>query len=298
MEVIAGGLSAAGACFFTNPMEVVKNRLQLQGELKAKGHFTKHYRGPLHGLFIMARTDGFVALQSGLAPAICYQLVMNGLRLGSYAEMERRGLLKTKKGETSFSRVLVGSSVSGLLGGLVGSPIYLVKTQMQTSSSAAISVGYQHKHTGMITAFSNIYSAAGLRGLWQGATASVPRISIGSAAQLLSYRFTMDKLNEFGWFGSDDTSWKNNIAGATLSGFVVAVVINPFDVLSTRLYNQPRDQRMYSGYLDCVRQILRTEGPLAFYKGLVAQYMRIGPHSFLSLVFWHHTRTAMGLKHS
>ena len=30
MEVIAGGLAAAGACLFTNPMEVVKNRLQLQ----------------------------------------------------------------------------------------------------------------------------------------------------------------------------------------------------------------------------------------------------------------------------
>ncbi len=30
MEIIAGGLAAAGACLFTNPMEVVKNRLQLQ----------------------------------------------------------------------------------------------------------------------------------------------------------------------------------------------------------------------------------------------------------------------------
>ena len=28
MEVVAGGMSAAAACVFTNPMEVVKNRLQ------------------------------------------------------------------------------------------------------------------------------------------------------------------------------------------------------------------------------------------------------------------------------
>ena len=32
--------------------------------------------------------------------------------------------------------------------------------------------------------------------------------------------------------------------------------------------------RIYNGYLDCVRQILKTEGPGAFNKGLVAQYMR------------------------
>lgn len=34
-------------------------------------------------------------------------------------------------------------------------------------------------------------------------------------------------------------SWLSNLAGALLSGFVVAVVINPLDVVTTRLYNQP-----------------------------------------------------------
>ena len=33
MEVVAGGVAASAACVFTNPMEVVKNRLQLQGGL-------------------------------------------------------------------------------------------------------------------------------------------------------------------------------------------------------------------------------------------------------------------------
>ena len=56
--------------------------------------------------------------------------------------------------------------------------------------------------------------------------------------------------------------------------------------------------RMYSSYLDCVVKISRTEGLRAFYKGLVAQYFRIGPHSFLSLLFWHHTRSQLGLLQS
>ena len=30
MEVLAGGVAASVACIFTNPLEVVKNRLQLQ----------------------------------------------------------------------------------------------------------------------------------------------------------------------------------------------------------------------------------------------------------------------------
>ena len=74
MEVVAGGLSAATACLFTNPMEVVKNRLQVQGELLSRGEYVKLYRGPVHGLVMMARTDGVLSLQAGLGPAMLYQV--------------------------------------------------------------------------------------------------------------------------------------------------------------------------------------------------------------------------------
>lgn len=34
IEFLLGGLATCGAGFFTNPLEVVKTRMQLQGELK------------------------------------------------------------------------------------------------------------------------------------------------------------------------------------------------------------------------------------------------------------------------
>jgi len=291
MELLAGGLSASAACVFTNPLEVVKNRLQLQGELRSRGEYVKMYKGPLQGLVVMARTDGLVALQAGLGPAMLYQFVMNGLRLGTYASLESHGWTRDgPSGQVSPTATLLCSAVSGVVGGFLGSPLFLVKTHLQTSSSSSISVGHQHHHGGFVSGLTRVYKAGGLAGLWQGATASIPRISIGSAAQLVTYSLVTERLSEMSWFRSG-RDWQINLVGAFLSGFVVALAINPLDVVATRLYNQPAGlDRFYRGYGDCVVKLAVKEGPLAFFKGLSAQYLRIGPHSFISLFLWHHCR--------
>jgi hypothetical protein len=54
----AGALAACGAVTVTNPMEVVKTRLQLQGELAAKGQVKKIYTGVFQALRIIAVNEG------------------------------------------------------------------------------------------------------------------------------------------------------------------------------------------------------------------------------------------------
>lgn len=48
---IKGGAAASGAALFTNPLEVAKTRIQLQGELQARGQYPVHYRNVFHALF-------------------------------------------------------------------------------------------------------------------------------------------------------------------------------------------------------------------------------------------------------
>lgn len=43
---------------------------------------------------------------------------------------------------------------------------------------------------------------------------------------------------------------------------------------------------LYSGYFDCVVKIYRTERLRGFFKGLGPNYLRLGPHTVLCLVFW------------
>jgi solute carrier family 25 protein 34/35 len=54
----AGALAACGAVTVTNPMEVVKTRLQLQGELAARGQVKKIYTGVFQALRIIAVNEG------------------------------------------------------------------------------------------------------------------------------------------------------------------------------------------------------------------------------------------------
>lgn len=75
-----------------------------------------------------------------------------------------------------------------------------------------------------------------------------------------------------------------------LGGVAVVVCMTPLDVVSTRLYNQGVDSRgkglVYSGLIDCIKKISRSEGIFGFYKGSTASLLRTGPHTVLSLSFW------------
>jgi solute carrier family 25 uncoupling protein 27 len=66
--------------------------------------------------------------------------------------------------------------------------------------------------------------------------------------------------------------------GALVSGLVSATVSTPFDVIKTRMMNQPREAPLYSGPLDCVVKTVRAEGATGLYKGFLPAYSRLAPH--------------------
>ncbi|MEJ1273122.1 solute carrier family 25 member 35 [Cricetulus griseus] len=271
MDFLLSGMAACGACVFTNPLEVVKTRMQLQGELKAPGTYQRHYRNVFHAFFTIGKVDGLAALQKGLGPALLYQFLMNGIRLGTYGLAERKGYLSTDEGVLSPVRSAAAGALAGVIGAYLGSPIYL----------------------GMFQALTQIGQKHGLVGLWRGAVGGLPRVVIGSSTQLCTFSSTKDFLSQ--WEIFPPQSWKAALAAAMVSGMAVVLAMTPFDVASTRLYNQPTDTHgkglMYRGIFDALLQTARTEGIFGMYKGIGASYFRLGPHTVLSLFFWDQLRS-------
>lgn len=77
---LIAGLSSAGATVITNPLEVVKTRMQLQGELAAKGTHIEPYRNVFQAFYKIAKNDGYFGLQKGLSAALCFQFILNACR--------------------------------------------------------------------------------------------------------------------------------------------------------------------------------------------------------------------------
>ncbi|XP_066031156.1 solute carrier family 25 member 34-like isoform X1 [Chamaea fasciata] len=317
-DLVLGATAGCLACFLTNPLEVVKTRLQLQGELQAPGTYPRPYRGVLRAAVAVCRADGLWGLQKGLAAGLLYQGLMNGVRFYCYSHAEDAGWTGYPSG------TVAAGAVAGAVGAIVGSPAYLglklplkicreedggnhsrsqrghwrvlspgivppkVKTHLQAQTVSAMAVGHQHNHESISSAFKNIYQQHGVVGLWRGVTGAVPRVTVGSAVQLSTFASAKDWVCERQWFRKG--SWAAVLAGGMVSSVAVAVAMTPFDVISTRLYNQPVHAdgtgKLYRGFLDCILQISNKEGLLGLYKGIGAVYFRLGPHTVLSLFFW------------
>ncbi len=71
----------------------------------------------------------------------------------------------------------------------------------------------------------------------------------------------------------------------TLSGALAASSVTPADVIKTRLQVEARPGQMqYNNILDCFWKILVSEGPAAFFKGVMPRVFRSGPQFGVTLL--------------
>ena len=191
---VCGGIAASTAVTVSNPAEVAKTRLQLQGEL-AKTGTPRVYTTSLDVLSKTWRHEGIRGLQRGLPVAYMYQILLNGSRLGFYEPMRRtinEFVGRDGSEQIPWTSVLAGAA-SGAVGASFGNPLFLVKARMQ-AYSPALPVGTQRYYKNSFAALSSVVRTEGARGLVRGIDAAILRTSMGSSVQLPSYNFTKQQL--------------------------------------------------------------------------------------------------------
>eukprot|EP01113_Clastostelium_recurvatum_P038068 TRINITY_DN5638_c0_g1_i2.p1 TRINITY_DN5638_c0_g1~~TRINITY_DN5638_c0_g1_i2.p1 ORF type:complete len:314 (-),score=36.33 TRINITY_DN5638_c0_g1_i2:2-943(-) len=281
---VVAGAAAIGATTFTNGIEVVKTRLQLQGELKLVSE--RPYKGIGHCFSTIYRQEGIRGFYKGIWPAWGAQAILNGGRLGTYP------IAKSIMGSTNpdasfwFLRNVLAGAFAGGISAAMASPIDLIKVRMQ-AQSPTVYLGHSYQYKNTRDAVAQIMHNEGPRGLLRGSLTSAQRTAVGSAVQLSSYDYCKHLILSTGLF-------KDNIlahfAASLVAGLLVTTAMNPFDVARTRMYNQKvavdGSGAYYKGMTDCIVKTVRSEGFLALYKGYGAHYLRLGPHTILVFVIW------------
>ena len=77
------------------------------------------------------------------------------------------------------------------------------------------------------------------------------------------------------------------LIGGGLAGSSAITITYPTDLIRRRLQLQNFDKNVptYNGIIDCIRKILKNEGPIGLYRGLFASYIKLFPTiGILSLI--------------
>lgn len=210
-----------------------------------------------------------------------YQTFLNGSRIGFYEPLRRtfNSTFGYEVGQQIAWCNILSGSLSGMAGAFAGSPFYLVKTRMQTFSPA-VQIGDQTHYRNFWHGLSSIYRAEGIKGMYRGVDAAMIRTGMGSSVQLPLYEWAKRTIQKYDLISPGP---QLHLISSAISGLGVCCVMNPADVLMTRMYNQKGS--MYKSPLDCFVKLVKLEGPLALYKGFGPHLMRIGPHTVFTLTF-------------
>ena len=315
-EFFIAGFAAVGSICFTNPIDVVKTRMTVQGPVGPISN-------PLQGLVHIGRTEGLLGLQRGLPASCLWQFSNVSVRFGVY------GVAKTATGvadvkESPFAKWLKSLGLAGVSGGLAAlasNPFFILKTRFQASlqsssassassaaagattssagstvAAAAAASGEQHALSGgLLGAAGDIYRSDGLPGFFRGLSAFAPRVIVASAVQLSTYDAVKEWLVRK--FRVPD-GVPLVCASSFVTGAAVVLAMQPFDFAATRLVNSKSAAEAgggatYTGPFDVIRQTLRSEGVAGLYRGAGANWLRFGPYCVLVFVFVEQQRAAM-----
>ncbi|CAK9082565.1 unnamed protein product [Durusdinium trenchii] len=283
------GISNAIAACFTNPVDVIKVRMQLAGVSKLTSC-------DAHTVLTAGRKlwqhEGVQGLYRGLQPSILRELSYSGVRMGLY-EPVREMFLSFQGGKQSTSPLLIkicAGAFTGAVGSVLANPFDLLKVRMQGAElkQAPMSV---------VAAGRAICQEAGISGLWRGAGPTVQRATLLTASQVPSYDHAKHTLLDQGLLKE---GYFCHFSCSMLAGVVAAGVTSPVDLAKSRIMTQPVNPEtgrgaLYVSTFDCLVKTARSDRVMAIFRGFSMQWLRLGPHTTISLMCFEQLRHLAGM---
>ncbi|CAA0842842.1 Mitochondrial uncoupling protein 1 [Striga hermonthica] len=263
--------SAFAACFAevcTIPLDTAKVRLQLQKKAVIGDSLgLPKYKGLLGTVGTIAREEGLSALWKGIVPGLHRQCLYGGLRIGLYEPVKTLYVGKDHVGDVPLSKKILAALTTGGVAIAIANPTDLVKVRLQAEGK--LPPGVPRRYSGALSAYTTIVRQEGVTSLWTGLGPNIARNAIINAAELASYDQVKQTILKIPGFS--DNVFTHLLAGLG-AGFFAVCIGSPVDVVKSRMMGDSA----YKSTLDCFVKTLKNDGPLAFYKGFIPNFGRLG----------------------
>lgn len=164
-------MSGGSQVIFTNPLEIVKIRLQVAGEITT---------GPRVSALSVVRDLGFFGIYKGAKACFLRDIPFSAIYFPCYAHV--KAALADEDGQVGPGSLLLAGAIAGMPAASLVTPADVIKTRLQVAARAG-----QTTYSGVIDCFRKILREEGPKALWKGAGARVFRSSPQFGVTLLTY---------------------------------------------------------------------------------------------------------------
>jgi len=263
------GVAAVVSKTAAAPIERVKLLVQNQGEMLKQGIITKPYNGVIDCTMQTFRNEGFLPFWRGnLANCIRYFPTQ---ALNFAFKDKIKVMFKQHKNDpymVNFAKNVASGGVAGALSLCFVYSLDYARTRLANDVKSTKKGGGDRKYNGLVDVYRKTLATDGIGGLYRGFVISCVGIVI--------YRGCY-----FGFYDTLKPILLGPDAGIALSfllGYGVTVtsglISYPVDTIRRRMMMTSGQAVKYKGAMDCMFQIVRTEGTISLFKGAGANILR------------------------
>lgn len=276
-KIVNGGIAGIIGVSVVFPLDLVKTRLQNQ-QIGPNGE--RQYSSMFDCFRKTYKAEGYFGMYRGSAVNILLITPEKAIKLTAN-DFFRHHLSPGEGKKLPLVREMSAGGLAGLCQIIITTPMELLKIQLQDAgrvASQASACGQVVPKVSATQITLELLRTKGVFGLYRGIGATAVR----DVSFSIVYFPLFAHLNALGPRRKDGSGeavfWCSFLAGCA-AGSIAALVVNPFDVVKTRLQllKKAEGEATYNGISDAIIKILRNEGPTAFFKGGACRMIVIAP---------------------
>ena len=151
---------------FTNPLEIVKIRLQVQGEI------AKTTDVPRRSAMWIVKNLGLVGLYKGASACLLRDIPFSGIYFPSYNHLKRDFFGESQTKKLGVVQLLTAGAIAGMPAAYLTTPCDVIKTRLQVEARKG-----ETKYTSLRHCAKSIWQEEGFRAFFKGGPARVLRSS-------------------------------------------------------------------------------------------------------------------------